>query len=184
MERFWQKFSLSLLTFLVWGMLTVMLLTGCVSTRIIPVLMTEGLDSTDINRGVEGRVDCDSLGNPVIKLKQEVYKDRRDEIIYHEMVHVDQAFRHGGCKKMSKRYENDPVFALKIEAEAYCKTAQVFDPGLAGQLSKAYHVHKLYGEKAKFSYEMVKLVFETYCPGVTNGTNHHTRKGNSGGLSE
>lgn len=74
------------------------------------------------NYPIAGQTLCrGSNATPVIIINAELPDSEAQATVVHEMVHVRQMFKNGGCLRAALRYENDPGFRFDQEAEAYCE---------------------------------------------------------------
>lgn len=67
-----------------------------------------------------GQTLCNGRRMPIVILQAGLPDTVRYEVLRHEVYHIRQMAKHGGCLRASLRYGDDPDFRFKLEAEAYC----------------------------------------------------------------
>ena len=116
-----------------------------------------------------GMAICDRASNEPIVLIQPYLQNSPlfGLVLAHEMEHVRQSINYkGGCREFGKRYEEDLIFRVDIEAEAYCK---VLDSHIKVEyyevaLNKVIRdVYSIYGEPAGLTFLETEAHVMRYC---------------------
>lgn len=130
-------------------------LVSCTKPVPITAVWPMVFDSTD---GASAHTACDMRGNPIILINAtmlrsgKIHPIRWTFVLRHEEKHVEQIHRVvGGCRVAQKMYENDPMYRLDSELEAYCTEyilmvgADVFVDRDSAYRTLMNNIYKMYG---------------------------------------
>lgn len=85
----------------------------------VPYVAIIPVESTD-RPNVRGRVECDMVGHPYIRIRRGLPPEVQASTLLHERLHVAQAQAYGSCLRFAARYQQDSLFRLSTESAAYC----------------------------------------------------------------